>query len=464
MRPLWSTCLVSPAIVLTFLVPPAAHAGANADAKIALHLKAHTYKAMSVCSTAAPKTVPCSEFQTKGRALGAYDAYLIVANAAQNGSGIGGLSCGVYYDGELGSGVDVYGWTLCADVEATQEAILGDDRSEWPYPGSGIRITWNTPIHCQKGLITGHETEGIHAIAGAFYLYAYGADLLYLTPNMRGPAAPELAVVGCDGTVDNLPYDRDGAVRFSSAGNELGYNPCTGAGSSPPDLPPDPPPLPPPPDPPPPLDPAVILHIGPAVGARLACESAPTLPSGVVTSAAASPDGNAFYYVYVLGAPLLEYGGFGISGMQFGIEYTSSPLPNVGLKVLSWSTCGDLTEFRGDDWPASGTGNTLVWGTANCQVIPITVAGYFYVGAYSAATMSVVGWPGTGVVKIANCNGAEVAFGDALSPSHVGWIALSGGAKGQDRDGCNPALEPCNDEGVSVTPTTWGQLKRRYGQ
>ncbi len=172
----------------------------------------------------------------------------------------------------------------------------------------------------------------------------------------------------------------------------------------------------------------------------------------------------AFSYVYLLGAPLLESGGFGISGMQLGIEYTSSPLPDAGLKVFGWNTCETLMEFRGDGWPASGTGNTLVWGTADCQLTPVVVAGYFYVGAYSASTMSVVGWPGTGLVKIADCKGAEVAFNDALSPSQVGWISLGGGAKGLDKDGCNPALEPCTVEGVPVVPTTWGQLKRRYGQ
>jgi hypothetical protein len=446
------------------MIPAAAYAGVNADAKIALHLKAHTIKATTNCSTWAPKNVPCSQFQTSGQTPHAYDAYLIVANADRNGSGIGGLSCGIYYDGEIGEGVDVYGWLLCADGEATQEAISGEDRSDWPYPGSGIRITWNTQTHCQRNVIAGHEVEGIHAIAGAFYVYAYGEGLLYVSPNMRSQSAPELAVVACDGSVDNLPFDRDGAVRFSPTGTLLGYNPCTGAGSSPPDLPPDPPPLPPPPPPPPPPDPAVILHVGPVVGDRLACQSAPTLPSQVMTSGTANPDGGAFSYVYVLGAPLLESGGFGISGMQFGIEYTSSPLPNAGLEVFGWTTCETLMEYRGDGWPASGTGNTLVWGTADCQLTPLVVAGYFYVGAYSASTMSVVGWPGTGVVKIADCKGAEVAFDDALSPAQVGWISLGGGAKGLDKDGCNPALEPCTVEGVPVVPTTWGQLKRRYGQ
>ena len=110
----------------------------------------------------------------------------------------------------------------------------------------------------------------------------------------------------------------------------------------------------------------------------------------------------------------------------------------------------------GDNWPASGTGNTIVWGKDTCEPGPVAVAGYFYVGAYSPSTMSIVGWPATGLVKTANCLGAEAVFDDTLGLTQVGWVSLGGAVKGQDSDGCNPAVEICNEQGVAYSPRPGG--------
>ena len=205
----------------------------------------------------------------------------------------------------------------------------------------------------------------------------------------------------------------------------------------------------------------MLLHVGPVVAARVGCASAPSTPEDVVTMGQANSDGSALYFVYVLATPGNQTDPIGLSGVQLGIEYTESPLPTEGLKIFGWSRCAG-TEFTGDNWPASGTGNTIVWGKDNCEPGPIAVAGYFYVGAYSPSTMSIVGWPATGLVKTADCLGAEAVFDDTLSTAQVGWVSLGGAVKGQDSDGCNPAVEICNDEGVAVQPTTWGRLKTLF--
>ena len=92
------------------------------------------------------------------------------------------------------------------------------------------------------------------------------------------------------------------------------------------------------------------------------------------------------------------------------------------------------------------------------------VAGYFYLTAYSPSLMSIVGFPhNTGVVKTADCSSAESLPDQTLGLDKIGWISLGGAAKGTDTDGCNPALEPFNQEPTPVLPTTWGQIKARYG-
>jgi hypothetical protein len=46
--------------------------------------------------------------------------------------------------------------------------------------------------------------DGVHAIAGAFYLYAYGPDLFALTPNLN-LQIPELAVADCNASTTYIP-------------------------------------------------------------------------------------------------------------------------------------------------------------------------------------------------------------------------------------------------------------------
>ena len=192
-----------------------AYAGTQDGAVITLHAKTHTSKSKTVCVDWAP-TVPCSQYATTWPLGVNADVYLVVAKA-QVEAGIAGMSCGISYDGAAGSGADVFGWSLCGDLEFTNAGLLG----EWPEAGGGTRITWSLVDACQRTVI---EPDGVHAIAGAFYIFAYGPDVLQVTPNNNLQSEPELAVADCTASTTYLPVD--GSAAGSVGFGQPGCNPC----------------------------------------------------------------------------------------------------------------------------------------------------------------------------------------------------------------------------------------------
>jgi hypothetical protein len=179
----------------------------------------------------------------------------------------------------------------------------------------------------------------------------------------------------------------------------------------------------------------------------------------VVTAAPAREDGSADYFVYLLGTGVRSESDMGLTGFQIGIDYQNAG-PGDGLVVSSWRSCGTL-EFPTQGWPARGTGNTITWPTTDCRRDVLVSAGYFYVTAYSPAAMSIVGYPTTGKVKVADCEGAEVER--EVGSDQLGWASFGGAASGQDVDGCNPAVESC-ERPVPVKPVSWGRIKSMYGR
>ena len=110
----------------------------------------------------------------------------------------------------------MFGWTLCADMEFTNAGAYG----EWPASGGGNRITWSLVDACQRTVI---DPDGVHAIAGAFYVYAYSADCLWVTRN-ENLTVPELAVADCTAQATYLGYRHAGWVGFGCEG----WTPCEG--------------------------------------------------------------------------------------------------------------------------------------------------------------------------------------------------------------------------------------------
>lgn len=209
----------------------------------------------------------------------------------------------------------------------------------------------------------------------------------------------------------------------------------------------------------------MMLHLEAASGSPAGCAGVPASIAEVVTAGDSNPDGSARYYVYVLGMPEIPDGAplngdYGVAGFQLGIEYDQGAVAGEQLKVWTWTRCGVL-DFPDDTWPESGTGNTITYDLGDCPTDPLVPAGYFYLTAYSPGVMSIAPFPATGLVKLADCEGAEIVLDQTVELSQVGWVSMGGAAKGTDSNGCNPALEPCTQL-VPVHETTWGRLKQRY--
>jgi hypothetical protein len=202
--------LVSVLLVVLLVTP--VWAGTQDEAVIALHAKPHADKLINTCASGAapedPNTqgIPCSDYVTQYPVLAGADVYLVVARA-DPAFGIAGLSCGVAYGPALG----MLGWTLCADLDFPNGG--------WPLNGGGNRITWDTDTNCQTQAMV---TDGVHAVAGAFYVYAYGADVLQITENLNLQTGPELQVADCSSAVTEVSH-LSGAVGFDFM---TGFNPC----------------------------------------------------------------------------------------------------------------------------------------------------------------------------------------------------------------------------------------------
>ncbi|NNF06002.1 MAG: hypothetical protein HKN21_04520 [Candidatus Eisenbacteria bacterium] len=179
---------------------------AGVEPKLAFHLTDHATKGR--CSTATPNgtNTPCSAFVTQGNLMTSYDAYIVLANVPV--SGTAGATFGILYDQQSGSGVDVFDWVGCGDLEFPGNA--------WPEACGGNVITWST---CQSEDIGG---EGVQATLGSFYVYAYSNDSMLLTERLYVPN-PDLQWSNCAANTMNIQSQSTGEVRFGSG---VGCNPC----------------------------------------------------------------------------------------------------------------------------------------------------------------------------------------------------------------------------------------------
>jgi len=170
---------------------------------------------------------PCTNY-TVTAPLGAGQVYLVIAKAGTEG--VAAASFGISYCGSKGAGIDpeFVTWTPCADglQFPNNDGVHGN----FPQPGGGMRITWNNSTSCQTEVI-GHD--GVHAVVGVFYVYAYSRDFLQITPNnnLQG-GVPELAVANCAGVTTDLYQVWGPAIVVQLMGrvgfNAFGYSPCGG--------------------------------------------------------------------------------------------------------------------------------------------------------------------------------------------------------------------------------------------
>ena len=214
-RAVFLVTLLTAAVAIT--VP--AFAGTQDNAVLALEVRPHATKSSLVCfktggsSSLDPVTGnrACNTFTTTGALNIARDMYLVVAKA-DNVAGIAGVSLGIQYDGVASSGIDVFGWSLCSDLDFPN--------GSWPNSGGGTRITWSAGTNCQRTVL---GTMGAHAVAGAFYVYAYSSDTFKITEN-KGLAIPELRVADCNASESNINQAK--GVGSAGFGANAGCNPC----------------------------------------------------------------------------------------------------------------------------------------------------------------------------------------------------------------------------------------------
>ena len=223
------SALISSVLVLLLFslsIPPAAAEPID-EPRIALMVHPHAVKNPYdplLPDGTDPVTIPGDEFVTRGEVNRAYDVYLVVVGGHPD-QGIAGVSCGILYDGESGSGVDVMHWTLFADLEYPNGIDPLNASMDWPQAGGGNRILWDRLRNCQ---LTQVGDEGVHAVAGSFYVFAYSDDVFWVTPNRNLWSGPELVTLGCELAMADVPATDVGHVVFSSDPADDGCNPCLG--------------------------------------------------------------------------------------------------------------------------------------------------------------------------------------------------------------------------------------------
>ena len=204
------------------------------DCRFALHRQAFVTpsKTETLCTTYSPNATftPCQSYVTTGPIAAASHVYMVVAHGGNEG--ISGVSFGINYHGGLnspsGAGLDpaLVTVTWCADGLAFP---TDGGNGEFPRPQGAVRVTWNNETSCQLQV---NGDEGVHAVIGALYCYAYSADQLQLTTNnLDFSGIPVLAIADCAGITTDLVHVWSyaivqqllGRVDF---GEGPGYNPC----------------------------------------------------------------------------------------------------------------------------------------------------------------------------------------------------------------------------------------------
>jgi hypothetical protein len=199
--------------VALFAFSSESFAGANANAKVALHIGSVTTK-----NNCLRGLVACQNIVTQGGLYppNLYFTYALVTDG-DAAAGISGVQFGVDHNtgGTVSDavGFDSFGWTLCATLEFQTPGPA------WGSTGSGNLITWNG---CEVTEPGGAGT-GVVAVAGYWYSGAYSPDCLSATPRPVDNAGKVADCSAVEDIITGTP-SHFGQVCFGTAG--AGYNPC----------------------------------------------------------------------------------------------------------------------------------------------------------------------------------------------------------------------------------------------
>jgi hypothetical protein len=212
-----ATCL---ALLLGGTLAEPAAAGPKGGAKIQVHVHGLN---RAVCASPTTRP-PCDGIVTAGNLYPAlYYVQLLVTDGNRE-AGVSALECGIDYQNPILQGLDIFGFTLCADLLYPTAGANGP----WPSALSHARIEWTDP-NCQQ-YEPGAPGSGVVADAGYFYLSAYSADDLRIIPSPVSGVARVASCAAVVGTVEGGGVVRVpshlGSARFSAGGTEPGYSPC----------------------------------------------------------------------------------------------------------------------------------------------------------------------------------------------------------------------------------------------
>lgn len=204
-----------------------------------------------------------------------------------------------------------------------------------------------------------------------------------------------------------------------------------------------------------PSTPKILLHLMPTASKNL-CTRALIADCANDAVTAGLSDGTP-YYMYLLMATgpyrSAALGGTdqGLAGLQCGLTYDAGTGDGNAIDMYGWTNCATL-EFTSGSWPASGGGNLITWDyTLVCQKAEVGVAGYFYVAAYTPATIQLVKRFVDNAAKVAICGLQPVEV--VLELGDLGSVNFTAG-------GTTPGTNPCLT--VPVEATTWSSIKGQY--
>jgi hypothetical protein len=189
-------------------------AGANANAKIAVHVMSTTTK--NLCNRA---RVDCSSIVTSAALYPALNFAYVLVTDGNAAAGLSGAQFGISYDGPGaadGLGLDIYTWsgTACIFGDYPQPAPA------WPNSGGGTLVTWAT---CQN-VEPGGAGTGVVAVIGYFYCAAYSPACLRLGPRPIDNAGKVADCAANEDIITGTPSHYGTACFGTAAGP--GYNPC----------------------------------------------------------------------------------------------------------------------------------------------------------------------------------------------------------------------------------------------
>ena len=176
----------------------------------------------------------------------------------------------------------------------------------------------------------------------------------------------------------------------------------------------------------------------------------------------------------------VQGGAVGITGVSFGIDYDGATGVGVDPQYVQWTRCTDGLDFPNDGgngkFPAPGGGIRVTWTSCQNSLSASglygvhALVGALYTYAYSHDHLRIT--PNNNLPErefaVTDCALSTLNILDFIDPSlewslggRVDFVCGTGFTPCHHGPLAGSVLTPCDV--VPVHPTTWGQIKARYG-